>query len=994
MRREIEQRMKALNDAIERNRREAEAAAEAARRRAEEAARPPAPAAGQAGIPRAEAPSHIRTTLPPPPGNRAASLQGSPVQATPSHIKTSLPPPPASSHGGNVASVQPQPTQTKVGSVPPAPPATAQPSHIKPSLPPPTVRSSKAAAPCNGTITSNGCQPAPAPAPPPPINVTIGGKPTASPQPTVGYNNSSGGNRNVPTPCQDLTGPYGCRPTGGASTSMPVVRRTPAGPQPTRSMRPVPAARMDASYQLADGAGNLPASTPNRGPLVAAAERRLADSGAPYSNKELMCLQPDTGADPKLIDLPLRWHMEDIPEAAIRAGLCPDQPKGDALDACVEQNYGKAVIWAEPDLGGMCRGANMSEDDVAECARRKFVTAWTRQMNDPMTGIVQAPPPSTWESYGEYCFPKGRGGPKRSLRDRLRDSLGAHGDPGADAAPAPSGTASATPPPNASDAPPQPGTPAQTDDAYTNYMNSLNRNSGGQNNGNLGAPLPGWNDSEADAEIKRLNQQVSDAQRRADAIGKCVANGGTLETCAKVVDSDFSAAGPIVPTQGRRGMLARGIVVAGLLFMPGLIAPALGASQQDYADCGQSEDSARSIAACTRVIGDETQSTADRASAYVQRGNDYIASGKLDEAIADYNAAIQLDPKNILANAARAIAYWRKNEQDKAVADYKQAAGLDAASIREMTAPNPELKAIRHAAHEGLCGLAGADWTTTESVATVAAYEDHLARFAVCAYAAIAQQRIAALTQSGSLSIISEVDRGHLGIQITNLTPETAAKIAIKITSGVLVVQVEASSPASRAGLQKDDVVVAVDDDEVDHASDLAAMVGGMKPGTSVKLTLIRPGIEKTISVILGSQRMPPDAAIAYLTRGKALAAKQDFDDAIADYSKALTIDPKYAYALEMRGQAYYGKKDFSHAISDLSDAVDKGFPAYDDLGNAYFATGDFDRAIANYDEAIQRDPHLAYTFYWRGMAKQRKGNQADATADLAKAKELGFNAP
>jgi hypothetical protein len=315
--------------------------------------------------------------------------------------------------------------------------------------------------------------------------------------------------------------------------SMPVVRRTPAGPQPTRSMRPVSPARADSSYQLADAAGNLPADTPNREPLVAAAERRLADSGAPYSPKELMCLQPDTGQDPKLIDLPLRWHMEDIPEAAIRAGLCPDQPKGDALDACVEQNYGKAVMWAEPDLGGMCRGANAPDYDEAECARRKFVTAWTRQMNDPMLGIVQAPPPSTWESYGEVCFPKGRKGPKRGLRQILADRL--RPDAGADQ-PAPSGQAT-TAPPNSSDAG-QPTQPAQTDDAYTNYMNSINKNSGGQNTGNLGPSLRGWNDSEADAETKRLSEQVAAAQRRADAIDKCVANGGgNQETCAKAVDA-------------------------------------------------------------------------------------------------------------------------------------------------------------------------------------------------------------------------------------------------------------------------------------------------------------------------------------------------------------------------------------------------------------------------------------------------------------------------
>ena len=156
-------------------------------------------------------------------------------------------------------------------------------------------------------------------------------------------------------------------------------------------------------------------------------------------------------------------------------------------------------------------------------------------------------------------------------------------------------------------------------------------------------------------------------------------------------------------------MLTRGIAIAGLVsavtLIAALSAPAWGAAQQDYDDCSQTGDIARSIDACARVIGDQAQSTADRASAYVQRGNDYVASGKLDEAVADYSAAVQLDPKNILAYAARAIGYWRKGDRDHAIIDYKQAAVIDAANIREITAPNPELKAISHAAREGLCGV-------------------------------------------------------------------------------------------------------------------------------------------------------------------------------------------------------------------------------------------------------------------------------------------------
>jgi hypothetical protein len=87
-------------------------------------------------------------------------------------------------------------------------PATAKPATgaVKPA-----TAGAKAAGPCNGLpVTSNGCTPAAAPPAPPPINVVIGNQPVA---PTGGAP-SSGNPKNVPTPCQDLTGPFGCRNAG------------------------------------------------------------------------------------------------------------------------------------------------------------------------------------------------------------------------------------------------------------------------------------------------------------------------------------------------------------------------------------------------------------------------------------------------------------------------------------------------------------------------------------------------------------------------------------------------------------------------------------------------------------------------------------------------------------------------------------------------------------------------------------------------------------
>lgn len=134
------------------------------------------------------------------------------------------------------------------------------------------------------------------------------------------------------------------------------------------------------------------------------------------------------------------------------------------------------------------------------------------------------------------------------------------------------------------------------------------------------------------------------------------------------------------------------ILVLGLLI--GFSVLAFAATQQDYDDCSQTSDVARGIAACTRVIGDQSQSVADRANAYVQRGNDDVGSDKLNEAIGDYSAAIQLDARNVAAYAARAIAYLRKGSLDQAAADYRQANSIDAVQIGTLTSGSAELQQI------------------------------------------------------------------------------------------------------------------------------------------------------------------------------------------------------------------------------------------------------------------------------------------------------------
>ena len=66
---------------------------------------------------------------------------------------------------------------------------------------------------------------------------------------------------------------------------------------------------------------------------------------------------------------------------------------------------------------------------------------------------------------------------------------------------------------------------------------------------------------------------------------------------------------------------------------------------------------------------------------------------------------------------------------------------------------------------------------------------------------------------------------------------------------GVVVEQVRADSPASRAGLMKGDHITVFDGQRVRNASDLARLVEETPPGWTVNLTVIRDGKVRVISI-------------------------------------------------------------------------------------------------------------------------------------------------
>ena len=80
---------------------------------------------------------------------------------------------------------------------------------------------------------------------------------------------------------------------------------------------------------------------------------------------------------------------------------------------------------------------------------------------------------------------------------------------------------------------------------------------------------------------------------------------------------------------------------------------------------------------------------------------------------------------------------------------------------------------------------------------------------------------------------------------------------------GALVLEVRDNSPAKKAGIQKDDILQKINDKKIKDAVDLTDIIRSFRPGTKVKVTLLRDGKGKVIEVSLesrggGSSSAPP----------------------------------------------------------------------------------------------------------------------------------------
>jgi tetratricopeptide (TPR) repeat protein len=167
-------------------------------------------------------------------------------------------------------------------------------------------------------------------------------------------------------------------------------------------------------------------------------------------------------------------------------------------------------------------------------------------------------------------------------------------------------------------------------------------------------------------------------------------------------------------------------------------------------------------------------------------------------------------------------------------------------------------------------------------------------------------------------------------------------------------------------------------------------------------LFLNRNDYDNAIADFTEAVRLDPNYAVAYMCRGVAYDNKGDINKAIADYNQAIKLDPNDAMSYNNRGLAYRERGDrdmelvdYDQAMADYNQAIrlnPNSATAYNNRGNEYIRKGEYDRAMADYTQAIRINPNDVAAYINRGHVYHRNYEYTRARADYARALQLDPN--
>ena len=149
-------------------------------------------------------------------------------------------------------------------------------------------------------------------------------------------------------------------------------------------------------------------------------------------------------------------------------------------------------------------------------------------------------------------------------------------------------------------------------------------------------------------------------------------------------------------------------------------------------------------------------------------------------------------------------------------------------------------------------------------------------------------------------------------------------------------------------------------------------------------------GLVQAMTALINDAALPTKAAgNALQTRGRGLYLLGRDEEALADFTLAVQLEPQDRQAWAYRGDAYRWLGRFDEALADFEKAVGLD-PSYGwaiaSRGETYRRMGRYEQAMDDFDRAIALNPNHSYAFASRGETYRRTRRYQQAIADLDRA--------
>ena len=404
-----------------------------------------------------------------------------------------------------------------------------------------------------------------------------------------------------------------------------------------------------------------------------------------------------------------------------------------------------------------------------------------------------------------------------------------------------------------------------------------------------------------------------------------------------------------------------------------------------------------------RIMTEAINGSPTNAFLYIQRGSIYQSIGEADRAIVDYSDAIRLAPNQTYPLINRAIVlYSRKDNNEGAIADLNAALRINAKEISAWV--------NRGIVYRKKGDFARAVPDFDEAIKLLPPKIDPVqTKLTSDAASSPTGKATAAANQ---IALLAAFARQQRGMALYDL--DQYDKAIADFTESIRLNPANAAPWVSRgwAYLRKDDFKQAISDftDAIRAAPGMASAY--MQRGIAYHRT---GDSDNAIADYTEAHALVPQDPLPLVNRGIVYYTKKGkFDDAIADFDRALKLNPKEISALINRGVTYRQKNDPDRALRDFNAALKLGMNTAEILkelkqadskknpkiaeiadqvsqalyqrGMAYIDKLEYELAIADFDNAAQLTPDDPRPLLGRGAAHLRQDEPEKAMADLNEA--------